>query len=405
MNLDLIHYASPPVVGGVESVMNHHARLFLENGQNVRIIAGRGDQIDPRIIFIHYPLIDSRDEEILRIKSYLDEGEIPENFFLVVDKIYSNLFDILDNTDILIAHNVCSLAKNLPLTAAIQRLTREKEDIRYILWHHDLAWATPRYASELHDGFPWDLLRSSWPGVTNVAVSRERQRELAELYGIEPGEIYVIPNGLDAGRFLKLENETTKYIDQLNLFDAEPLLLLPVRITTRKNIEFALDVVKCLLSYYPKTVLLVTGPLGPHNPANIHYFNKLINLRDEKDLSNSVFFLAEYTDEYIPDEVISDLYQISDALLLPSKEEGFGIPILEAGMVGIPIFCSDIPALRELGGKHVCYFSVDSSPSNVASMIDSRLSLNLSFKMRVQVRQNYIWEYIYRNKIAPLIGD
>ncbi len=43
MKIDLLHYSAPPIVGGVESVISHHARLMSKAGHPVRIIAGRGD--------------------------------------------------------------------------------------------------------------------------------------------------------------------------------------------------------------------------------------------------------------------------------------------------------------------------------------------------------------------------
>jgi glycosyltransferase involved in cell wall biosynthesis len=38
------------------------------------------------------------------------------------------------------------------------------------------------------------------------------------------------------------------------------------------------------------------------------------------------------------------------ALVLPSRDEGFGLPVLEAMAAGIPVVCSDLPALREITG-------------------------------------------------------
>ncbi|MGB8995470.1 MAG: glycosyltransferase family 1 protein [Pseudonocardiaceae bacterium] len=40
----------------------------------------------------------------------------------------------------------------------------------------------------------------------------------------------------------------------------------------------------------------------------------------------------------------------ASALVLPSRDEGFGLPVLEAMAVGSPVVCSDLPALREVTG-------------------------------------------------------
>jgi glycosyltransferase involved in cell wall biosynthesis len=256
---------------------------------------------------------------------------------------------------------------------------------------------------ELHDGYPWNLLRQAWPAVKQITISDMRQRELAELFQIDKDTIEVIPNGIDVATFHKLEKQTRELIQQLDLRQAAPLLLLPVRITPRKNIELALQVCGYLLGYFLDTKLVITGPLGPHNPANIKYFEKLIALREELGLRDHVGFLAEVVPEYIPDEVISDFYHLADALFLPSREEGFGIPILEAGLANLPIFCSDIPPLRNLGGSDVTYFSPADDPEKIANTIANQLSSNPVFRFRTHVRGQYTWEGIYTRYIAPLL--
>ena len=403
-NVALLHYSAPPVVGGVESVLGVQARLMADAGHQMRIVAGRGEQTDPRIPFIYVPLADSRHLEVLAIKAELDLGHVPPTFPELVDSLTTNLNEALDGVDVLIAHNVCSLNKNLALTAAIRKLA-DNNHPHIILWHHDLAWTTPRYRAELHDGYPWDLLRQAWPGVKQVTVSEMRRSELAELFQISKDEITVIPNGVDTARFHKLEKQTSEYVKQLDLLSASPLLLLPVRITPRKNIELALHVCASLRRHFPDTKLIVTGPLGPHNPANVKYFEKLTALRKELRLDNTVSFLAELTTEYIPDDVISDFYHLADALFLPSREEGFGIPILEAGFAGLPIFCSDIPPLRSLGSTNVTYFSPDADPAELADTIADCLSGSAVFRMRVDVRRGYTWERVYAQHIAPLLGN
>src|SRR5574341_1375373 len=115
MKITLLHYAAPPVIGGVESVIGHHARLMADAGHRVRIIAGRGEQLDVRIPFTRLPLVDSRHAEILRLKLDLDASCVPKGFDPLVERIAAQLLETVADSDWLIAHNVCSLNKNLML--------------------------------------------------------------------------------------------------------------------------------------------------------------------------------------------------------------------------------------------------------------------------------------------------
>ncbi len=312
--------------------------------------------------------------------------------------------DALEGCQVLVAHNVCSLNKNLALTAALNVLSRQSDMPHLILWHHDLAWTTPRYRAELYDGYPWDLLRRDWPGVLQVTVSAQRQRELAGLMEVEAERIDVIPNGVDVYQFLNLDAQTISFVKRLHLLKADPLLLLPVRITPRKNIQLALRTLAALREKMPQAVLVVTGPLGAHNPANVEYFKSLAALRAELGLDKAAHFLAEIRDQYLPDAVIADFYRLADALFLPSSEEGFGIPVIEAGLARLPVFCADIPALHELGSQWVTYFSPDDDPDLVADLIALQLQTAPTQALRSLVRQKYTWERIYSDKIEPLLN-
>ncbi len=404
MEIMLIHYSAPPVVGGVESVIAHHARLMADAGHNVRILAGRGAQVDPRIPFVQVPLADSLHPDILAVKAELDAGRVPPVFEELTSRLTLILDQAIGKAEIVICHNTCSLNKNLVLTAALKRFFERKRRVRPILWNHDLAWTTPRYQSELHEGYPWDLLCTEWPGARQVVVSDFRQHELAKLLGVPLERITVVPNGIDGPRFLKLEAQTINFLGRMRLLDTAPRLLLPVRVTPRKNIELALHVLAELRrGAFPRASLVVTGPLGPHNPANVEYFKRLGALREELGLTESAHFLAELSSGFLPDTVIADFYRLADALLMPSREEGFGLPVLEAGLAGLPIFCSDIPPLRSLGGDQAQYFSPDANPKEVAQLIADRLTPDPVFKLRQRVRTSYTWERVYQERIAPLL--
>lgn len=405
MHVALIHYSAPPVVGGVESVLAQHARLMQQAGHAVRILAARGATLTPEIPFEPLPLIDSRHPRVLAVKAELDAGRIPADFEELTRDIARDLHAVLIDTDVLIAHNVCSLNKNLALTAAIQRLVRQADRPRVILWHHDLAWTTPRYRAELHDGYPWDLLRTDW-GARHVVVSELRRRELANLMNLPLESITVVPNGIDRAAFFKLSPLTLSLLQQLDLDRAAPILLLPVRLTPRKNIELALRVLAALQQNgWPDARLIVTGPLGPHNAANVQYFAHLKDLRAELRLSGAAHFLAELHDGFLPDEVIADFYRLADALFMPSREEGFGIPVIEAAFSRLPVFCTDIAPLQALGQGDATYFSPDADPADVAQIIAARLAGDITYRFAARARQAFTWEQIYTQYLEPLLKE
>lgn len=406
MHIALLHYSAPPVVGGVESVIAHQARCLAAMGHEVRILAARGEQTDPRVHFVRIPLADSRDARVLRVKEQLDRGEVTGEFAALRDDLKRELEYALTGIDVLIAHNVCSLNKNLALTAALHDLFNSPltaHRSKLILWHHDLAWTTPRYLPELHDGYPWDLLRTAWPSVKQVVVSELRREELAGLMGISPEAISVVPNGLDLARFHKLEEQTQAFAQHMRLTQADLILLLPVRVTPRKNIELALHTLAELRRTFRRPVLIVTGPLGPHNARNVEYFEALKAIRAALELEDAAYFLAELSDHFLPDEVIADFYRLADALFFPSREEGFGLPMLEAAMSHMPIFCSDLAPLRALGNDNAYYFSPDADPRALATAITERLLDNTAFRNASRVRSRFTWEQVCARHIVPLL--
>jgi len=54
---------------------------------------------------------------------------------------------------------------------------------------------------------------------------------------------------------------------------------------------------------------------------------------------------------YLPDVDVRSVVAGAGALVLPSRDEGFGLPVLEALACNVPVVCTDVPALREVAGE------------------------------------------------------
>ena len=404
----ILHYAAPPVVGGVESTIYHHARLLSGAGFHVEVIAGRGEPFHPDVPFHLVPEADSRHPEVLEVGAALARGEVPPTFATLRDRLVERLRPLLAPSDVCIVHNVLTLHKNLPLTAALRLLSGEGI-ARFIAWCHDFAWQDELYTPSLHPGYPWDLLRTPWPGVRYVVVSAHRRARLAALLGIPPAEVRVVHPGVDVAGFFKLEPETRRLVEELGLLSADPLMLLPARITRRKNIQFAIRVTAALTAYRPYATLLVTGPPGPHNPANVAYLASLRELREELGVSDRVHFLYEHGPGeeplHVTDGMMADLYRLADLLLFPSRREGFGIPVLEAGLARLPIFAADIPPVRESAGGLAFCFDPEGEPAEVARAIADRLVRDTVYQMRRRVLEHFTWSAILRRDLIPLLEE
>lgn len=407
----LLHYAGPPTVGGVESVIGHHARMLARFGYDCCIVAGNADLAFSGIETRVEPLFSSLHPRVIHAKTELDRGVVGQGFAELQRDLAAALTTTLAGCDVCIAHNITTLHKNLALTAALYDVAAAGT-VPVIAWSHDLAWANTQYHAELHDGFPWNLLRTPWPNTHYVAISQMRRAELAQVAGLPEAAITMIVGGVDPASFLRLTPPVAALADQLGLFDADLLLLYPTRITRRKNIELALDVLAEMRTLSGRDVrLLITGPPGAHNPANLAYLSQLQNQQQALGLGDSAHFLYTLytlaqqanTPKTLTDDDLSSLYALADALLFTSQQEGFGIPILEAGLAGLPIFCTDLPPLRETAGPDAHFFAPSALPQTIAAEMWSALAENPQFRLRARVRGHYRWQAIAARQIIPLV--
>ena len=391
----LVHYTAPSIVGGVEQVMGAHAAALREAGADVTIVAGRGRA--PRgVRLARIAEVDSRNRSVLRDFRSLAQGERTKTHDALVERLVRKLRPIFAKADRVVVHNVLTMHKDLALTEALVRLARERPGL-VIAWTHDLAWIDPQYADERHPGDPWGLIARAHPGVRYVAVSDERADQLAGLAGLRREGVAVVPNGVDIAAALGLSSAGARLAERLDLYRADPLLVLPARLTRRKRVEAAIAATAALRGRGHAAALVVTGAPGPHNVANAQYLDELTALARDVEgvhLLHALGLRAPY-------RVIADLYALADALVLPSQSEGFGIPLLEAALHHLPIVCSDLPTLRALAGDAATYVPPNASGEIIADAIERSLGQPLPrFRSRVRAMA---WSRVLAERVVPLV--
>jgi glycosyltransferase involved in cell wall biosynthesis len=106
---------------------------------------------------------------------------------------------------------------------------------------------------------------------------------------------------------------------------------------------------------------------SPFADFEIKYFESLY-------IKNEIFNLTP------DDEQLQILYENAVALVYPSIDEGFGLPILEAFVNGCPVLCSDIEVFHEIANDSVIYFE----PKSIKSINDAFYRIYNSKKERLK---------------------
>lgn len=273
--------------------------------------------------------------------------------------------------DAVIVHNVFTMPFDLAWTKKLIALTRARPDIRWINWVHDVRWA------------------KKVPQAVHVAVSEHRKTEYAK-FTHQP--IQVIPNGCDSAAILGL----TERVRALKLEHAGLVLLQPTRFVRRKNIELGLRV----LAELPDALYIVTAAPDPHQKDGVKYFRELKRLARELGVTKRVLFLGEKGT--LSDNDVRGLYQMADLLFFPSTQEGYGLPLIEAALHGVPVFCSRIPAHREVA-VGATFFNLNTTPKVLARKIKASGAVRARQEQR-RLMADLAWGKIVKERLEPLLS-
>jgi glycosyltransferase involved in cell wall biosynthesis len=254
------------------------------------------------------------------------------------------------------------------------------------------------------------MLRKYRPDIRYKAVSVRRQQMLAETLACLPERIGVIPNGVAPETVLALSDLGKSVVQDFRLFEADLILLMPIRVTRAKNIEFALAVTAALKRAGQRVRLIVTGPPDPHSQDSQEYYRQLLAQRRALGVEKEAVFLYEGVSGHpMPLTIdlagVAELYRIADIVFMPSLREGFGLPVLEAGLTRQAVFTTEIPAVDEVGADGVHLIAAGESADQVAARMVEWAKGDVEQRLRRRVRQGFTWQAIFERDIEPMLAD
>ncbi len=202
---------------------------------------------------------------------------------------------------------------------------------------HDVAFKKYPEAYGKFKGFYLNLgtMRAIKKAKNIIVPSNGVKLDLLNFYNIDPEKIIVIHHGK-----LSLKKVDTKKDLNFNKFGIQKkdrFFLFVGRLEKKKNIDLLLSAFDLAQKNYPSVKLVLAGS-------------------PDKKLK-AIFQKNVIVTNYVNEETLSHLMSSAAALILPSKDEGFGMPVLQAWEANIPVICSDIPVLREVADDAALFFN------------------------------------------------
>lgn len=140
-----------------------------------------------------------------------------------------------------------------------------------------------------------------------------------------------------------------------------------------KNVEGLIKVFRKLKQRFTDLSLVLSG--------NDHYFWQKIRNEFQDE---SIIFTG-----FISDEELVILYKNAEVFVLPSLEEGFGIPVLEAMACCAPVISSNLGSLPEVGGDAASYFN----PRDLTQMAQKVSEVLTSKNLRQELKEKGLKRY------------
>ena len=207
-----------------------------------------------------------------------------------------------------------------------------------------------------------------------ITVSEASREAIVSALPVAPDRVCVVHNG--AGREPGAGVPADALRRQLAIPEEARVVLCVAAMRPHKNQALLVRA----LTHLPGNVVVV---LAGHEEA---YAGELRALGAELGVEDRLRFAG-----YVSDAELEGLYALATCAAFPTLAEGFGLPVLEALRRGLPVACSDLPVLREVGGSACVYFD-PGDPAGAARAVRVAMERDPADRSGAQRAARFGWE-------------
>lgn len=173
---------------------------------------------------------------------------------------------------------------------------------------------------------------SCW-GERVIAISEAVLEHLQKDFNVDPKRIALIKNGIDCEDFPALSAETKEINRRAFGLEDEPVIGIIARLSSIKGHDVLIAAMKKVVAEFPLAKLLVVGEGSLEK--------ELKRLVEGFKLEKNVLFYPVVNQS-------AQMLSLFDVFVMPSRQEGLGLSVMEAQAAGLPVVASNVGGLPSL---------------------------------------------------------
>ena len=273
------------------------------------------------------------------------------------------------------------------LTANAMKYAMDGYGTRGVLTMHSTEYG--RDGNVFFDGFAQWIRDAEAAGCANatlvIAVSHFLADELRRIYQTPNEKIHIVPNGVSFHQFDGVI-DPADVKGRYGIAPMAPTIFSPGRMTLQKGMDMLVDAVPMVLNRFPEAKFVIAGE-GPEKDAVVHRAHEI-------GAAGAIVFLGA-----VPRWQYLDMMRACDIVAVPSRNEPFGIVVLEAWAAGKPVVATLAGGPREFIWHDVNGFLVNTDAGGLAHGIGSLLADHdhcraLGNNGRRAVEERYNWDNV-----------
>ena len=352
----------------------------------------------------------------------IDNDKILPSFEEDVDKISTILPNLMQDIRIAFTHDIFFQFASIPYNEALRRYMQNEKDVFLLNWIHSVPSQPPAFLK-----YPEDCRFKRIPNSYMIYPNDWDKKRVAIMYGLEIDEVKTIHHPIDLDEFYKLDQDTIDFVHKYNLYEADVILVYPLRMDRGKQPEKVVQIMAGLKNrgLSVRCIIIDFHSTGEHFLA---YKEECKEWAKRTGLDNDLIFSSEFKEKFkssCPYNFVSDLMRIANVFIMPSRSETFSLITAEAALSkNLLVLNKDFPPMLNLYGSAPIYFQFASNvnlldgsfgstepaftPSyvqEIAAAIQYYLKNDRALNTNIRVRKMYNMDNVFRDELEPLMAS